>query len=559
MPESPIILPPKYYLEYYQYILRYIERHYQEILQDNERQFIDTLHSVHEDSFCLYLRIAGRRNRFFRPSQLQYDEIEDTNQCIIELLETGLIESINQTHESYLHDWLNTYTKSNLYKAFQTLNATEEKISKSIRKGDLLTVIESTISFGELRQYFVAQEQVIVQGHLEAERLIRYLFFGNLHGSTTDFVVRDVGHRHFEEIDEDQFTPIFDNRQEIDECLFLSLIHQEWYALKEADDVAAFHDWFVEWYDADKIWCDKAQLKIDKLLVKTGRYFEQQKKLEWALAAFEGSIKPPSRERQARIHHKLKDKEQAIVVCQQMLEAPQNVKEEIFAKDFIRRLSTKKALLSTRTKLKEADSLVLPIDWKYEVENGVLQHYFKKGYSGIHGENSIWRSMFGVVFWDLLYDTEAKAIHHPLQYLPSDFYSKDFYKNRQDKIEACLLLLDDKKKFDAHLIRVYEQKWGVSNHLVAWSYDFLEVIRAMYAKLKAAKIKLVLQKICENVRDNLKGFPDLFVWKKRAYYFIEVKSPTDMLSEQQLFWINFFEEHKIKAKVLKVEWKKKMI
>ena len=39
------------------------------------------------------------------------------------------------------------------------------------------------------------------------------------------------------------------------------------------------------------------------------------------------------------------------------------------------------------------------------------------------------------------------------------------------------------------------------------------------------------------------------------YCFVEVKSPTDNLSNQQLSWLQYFQEIGVNAKVLRVYWR----
>lgn len=64
----------------------------------------------------------------------------------------------------------------------------------------------------------------------------------------------------------------------------------------------------------------------------------------------------------------------------------------------------------------------------------------------------------------------------------------------------------------------------------------------------------VLHEMSKNIIENLRGFPDLFVWDTHEYYFVEVKSPSDTLSNQQLFWLQYFQDKGINAKVMRVEW-----
>ena len=60
--------------------------------------------------------------------------------------------------------------------------------------------------------------------------------------------------------------------------------------------------------------------------------------------------------------------------------------------------------------------------------------------------------------------------------------------------------------------------------------------------------------MARSLRENLRGFPDLFMWGDGEYSFVEVKSPTDSLSNQQLYWLRFFESINVRSKVLRVEW-----
>jgi hypothetical protein len=46
-------------------------------------------------------------------------------------------------------------------------------------------------------------------------------------------------------------------------------------------------------------------------------------------------------------------------------------------------------------------------------------------------------------FWDIIFDTESMAIHHPLQRSPSDLFKPTFFEKRQQKMEERLEILDD--------------------------------------------------------------------------------------------------------------------
>ena len=549
-----IELPIKYYLDYYNYMVSYVLRHYSHLLESDEMDFISSSQLMEEDAFCLYLRMAGRRYLFFRASQLNYEEINDVPNCLEELVKAYFIEPLKPRHQPMAYDWLQTYNKGELWQAYTELSAKTE-LKKSIRKEALLMFLLENFTFESLLNYFVAQEPVYVQGRLKEEQLVRFLFFGNLYGSVTDFVVRDVGHRKFEEHNEENFVPIFNTRKEVEECWVLGIASQQWKIVAPMLTPEIVMTWFYKWFKPNYEWTDKAQTKLDKLLLKTGKYLEQKKLLEQALEIYQHTTKPPSRERQARLLVKLERKDEAIALCEQLELEAQNATEKIFAKDFLARLIGKDNIKSTRKKLKQADEIELDESWKYSVEQGVLGYYQQQGYQGIHCENFVWRSLFGVIFWELLFDSEAAAIHHPLQRSPSDLHLPNFYDKRKEQIETCLERLKTKKAFEKHLSHIFEEKWGITNSFVVWDETVLELLKIVYAQVKGKALKTVLLEMTKNVRENSRGFPDLFIWKQRTYCFVEVKSPTDMLSEQQLFWQDFFEEHGIKCKVLKVVWK----
>ena len=61
--------------------------------------------------------------------------------------------------------------------------------------------------------------------------------------------------------------------------------------------------------------------------------------------------------------------------------------------------------------------------------------------------------------------------------------------------------------------------------------------------------------LARDLRENTRGFPDLFLWSDAMFEWVEVKAPNDTLSARQLCWLNFFNEHDMLARVLKVSWK----
>src|SRR5690606_37941744 len=96
--------------------------------------------------------------------------------------------------------------------------------------------------------------------------------------------------------------------------------------------------------------------------------------------------------------------------------------------DFLNKLekSLKRSIRQTTKALQEAGCIQVPYAFRGQVENGAAQYFMAQGYDVIFCENRPWRALFGLLFWDIIYDTNVQAIHHPLQRIPSDFFQPGF-------------------------------------------------------------------------------------------------------------------------------------
>jgi hypothetical protein len=139
--------------------------------------------------------------------------------------------------------------------------------------------------------------------------------------------------------------------------------------------------------------------------------------------------------------------------------------------------------------------------------------------------------------------------------VPSDLRHPDFFSKRKERFESQAAVLRESEAF-AYIAQLYEQKQGIFNPFIYWHEDLLQGIALYLNYLKPAQLEKVLLEMARNVQDNLAGLPDLFVFKEGEYAFVEVKSPNDVLSAQQLYWLEFFAEQGIKSYALRVKWRK---
>jgi hypothetical protein len=214
---------------------------------------------------------------------------------------------------------------------------------------------------------------------------------------------------------------------------------------------------------------------------------------------------------------------------------------------------------STTEELKAAELITVPFEYKKQVELGSINYFIEeKGYEATFSENHLWRGMFGLIFWDIVFDPSLVAFHHPFQRRPSDLHLPAFYEKRKTQIIEHLDSFDSIEKLLIEMGNRYEKYQGIANPFVIWVEEIWTMIRKAVEYIGLENCKEVVHEMAKNIVENSRGFPDIFVWnpKNNDYEFIEIKSPTDNLSNQQLYWLRYFKEIGVNARVLRVDFEK---
>ncbi|MEM6814627.1 MAG: VRR-NUC domain-containing protein [Bacteroidota bacterium] len=532
--KKPIILPEKYYLNYFNYLLNFVTEHYQHILEDEEYFFIQNFRGLTEDAQCLYLRFSNRKGNFFRLSKINYSEIKNLNAAKEELLIHEFID-INASKDPAQ---FSLFTKAELINHFSFLDRKE-------RKANLLM----ELSEWDIQSIHENEEIAEVKKNQEVA-FLKLLFFGNRYHEMTEFVIRDVGNVKLKSFDESKFQPWFQSRSEA-----LGVMHIS--QLKKMIREVIVADLPLEEFLINIPWEEwrtypRSKEAAEKLLLEIGTHFEKNGKLESALSCYQRTALPPSGERQIRILEKLDQSIKALDLAKKILEQPGNASELTFASDYLNRSGIRINRSMTR-RLHLAKKLELP-EKQARVEQEVLHYYKEKGWQGVHSENFIWRSMFGIVFWEELFNEDHGTFHHPLQREPSDLDEAAFFTTRKIVLEKRVEGFKTRKQLFNDLSSTYDENFGIANRFVTWHDQLLPILEIMIQRLPLKSIKLVLLEMAKQTKENSTGFPDLFIWKKDDYHFYEIKSPNDHLSAQQLFWLDFLTSARIKADVLRVSY-----
>jgi hypothetical protein len=556
--EFPQDLPPKYYHDYFGYVLDFVRKMYSGVLNEQELLFLEKYSDLSEDAQCLFIRFSNRSKSFFRIQSLSYSEIGDIPAVLEELLEKEFIESICDSHTPRAGEIMDLFTKpEHLY--FTRLLQPEVMPSKNIKKPDLVRWLLFEYDFKTLLEIICETEQVVKVRYEVEVMMMKFLFFGNRNADMTEFVIRDLGHVRFQSFDVEHLAIQFETRKDVDDTLMISLMKETFDYIKHELPPEEVYDWFMNWEaGVSGNLSPKALPSYHLFVLRVGAWLERKKLTSQALTAYQLTNDPPSRERRVRLLYNLGETDEALALCEEISENPKNADERYFWQDFHERIINKKKRTIKRTTqaLKSAHAIEVPLTYRYQVELGAIHFYREQGFQAFFSENEPWRSLFGLLFWDIIYDTNVKTIHNPLQRIPSDFFLPDFYYKRSVQLKERMESADSREAIEKIVRKTYEEKFGTTNVLVSWYDGSLEKVLTLVSLLTPVQIHAILLEIAYNLRENTRGFPDLLVWNEDEYAFIEIKSPTDHLSSRQLHWQHFFAEHGVQSRIVRVNWLK---
>ncbi|KAL5340326.1 VRR-NUC domain-containing protein [Aspergillus crustosus] len=175
------------------------------------------------------------------------------------------------------------------------------------------------------------------------------------------------------------------------------------------------------------------------------------------------------------------------------------------------------------------------------VEDMCLSWYREQGWKGYHSEGGIIRTLFGLLFYDILFTYIPNVFQSPFQTCPLDLHTDTFYPTRSSLINHRLALLTSPTAASTLLTSTHNTYSPTQPCAIGidWSFplsDLLELIQCFQGEALAAICRIMAQEY--SVRGG--GVPDLVLWseEKGEVRFVEVKSVNDRLSDSQRLWIH---------------------
>jgi len=543
-----------YYWENFNYVLAYVKKQYQNLLLDEETCFIQDFENLSKESQCLYLRLASRRALWFREEKLRYVEIPAISLQVNELHEKGFVRFANTLDSVDLSSILAVFSKKECITLTLTISDFP-KYTSAISKDDLVDLCKP-YSIEIMQGLIEISGRIICPGQLEYFTFIQFLFFGTKFRDMSEFVIRDLGHRQYVSVNEEELVPYFQTRKEAIEKWKISLWRENFHEMS-ADSTSVFElvqSWNQEILPMLPTISDVAVGSFERALFSLGRWLERLGFLEMALDTYEPSLSCLSLERRVRILAKLKRMEEALMLANVGLELSVSPKETHFFEDFILRQNSKKHIKAVTQSLKSSPTILIDIRWKGNVEMGVIHYFENLGYSAHFTENHLWKNILGLIGWDLIFDKNQTGMHHPFQWAPSHYSSEGFALGKVKDFEEKICLLASPDVFMDYALTIIKNNEGKLNPLIDWYTLDIHLIQELVRQIPFESLSTVLRYLWAHVSTHAKGFPDLFIFKDSEYQFIEVKSPTDHLSAIQYFWHDFLRKAGIETQLCRVVW-----
>jgi hypothetical protein len=550
MPRDKIELAPDYYLHNFIYLVNWVNERYSDLLNDKERLFITQFQQLSHPAQCLLVRLCGRKGIQFRAAKLQYAEILSIGEAASELVDCNLLQRDPFLSLTELCDIL---TKAEILELFKSELTSIKQERKEILIENLATAFTHSARWSEWTQG--KWGELYACDHKDSLDTIKLLFFGNSHQDLTEFVLQDLGLFQYEKYTIDHQHRLFKHRDEIEDYWLINQLRDE---LEVATDVTQLVELANRIPDVVKT--PKQMRRLAKLTNQLAYRLEMNAGLHWALKLYQRNEQPPARERRVRLLEKLGQHQDAWKQLEQIQQQPVNEHELQIVERMAPRLAKKASMNFTKAATVAIceKRILLPRQSDehgnfLSVEAVASQHFNQTGDQCFYVENQLFNSLFGLWLWPEMFRGVDGAFANAFQMAPLDMYQENFIDNRQGLTELWNQL--DNNKHSTKILDTWQEKFGIANHWVFWDLD-VAVLQTALDIIPANHLKAIFQHILFDPHSNRSGFPDLILFSpaNKTYQLIEIKGPGDRLQDNQVRWLEFFNQQQIPAEVCYVDW-----
>lgn len=534
-------LPTYYYLDHFCEFLGYIQGPCLKLLTKAQQDWIMHWHALEKPNQCIVARVANRKHCLVAKKTLNYDEIPNWQQHTESLVDDAWLRPINP---SDLPRVIPQLTKPELFSLLKTVSDIEVKSSMS--KASMIELALSHLEHAHFKQSNILKHY-LVRAFDDTLDYFLFLFFGHLKGTLSQFSMRDLGVMRTRK-DTPNSSARFATLAEAQSAFFyaqwrrqLSEQNGELPARRTLTDLSDAIGLLANRYRDECLWLiGKAFLAVDR---------------RYAMAALMLSQSDKAQEKWIRECYKDGDKDSVKKQLEMLIDDPPSEELAIFAQDFLARKYHQKRT-NKLTDMLQSAQINLSIDSQYinQVENGVVDYYQRKGSNAVRTENGLWLSLFGLVFWEVIYEEDARGLANEFDIRSNVLLENRLYQDHAASVDARLERLNTPDAMISFLLKQVSTHHGKVTTLFHWYSGLLDNIILLLKHSPIEQCIAMLRIMAKDFHSFKDGFPDIMVIEQNHLRFEEIKAPGDQLRRNQLISLTKLREVGFDVQITRVEW-----
>jgi DNA polymerase-3 subunit epsilon len=532
-------LPTFYYLDHFTEMLSSVADIYAAILSDEHHRFIARFCSLSKDGQCLLIRMVNRRGRVFRRDALRYAEISDIGAALDELRGGGYIRAL---HQDDYAAFLACLSKASLLQGAKTARA--DGVRTAWAKSKITEWFVAEIPFEHAALCCRGHEFVVLDNLLPLQFLL-YLYFGKTESDLKQFALRDLGIMRTNTIA--SISARFSDAEEAYACFHYSRLSDT----LEQKTVAVYQAAAEAILEGPAATTDYAADLKSRAACETGQFFEKRGDRELAIRLYRAGTSPDCHERLVRILYANGDKASAEELLRRLIDDPASDDEYLFATDFYARKYGGQRTSACTELLRSGRTVVVDDIRRGNPEAGVAGVMRREGWKVFFAENTLWQSLFGLIFWEELF--ESGQLHSNFDWMPQCLKDRSFKRVFAPQIAQKLEIIRAGNALGS-ILRIIAAKWGKPNGVFAWDRVQVEALRALLATAPPEGIVAMLEVMSRDYTQTHDGFPDLMLVHGSELLFLEVKAEGDAVRRNQLTRLRQLRNGGINAEIARVEY-----
>ena len=512
------VLPVYYYHDHFTEMLFFVSEIYGPVLNARHRAFIETFKTLSKDAQCLLIRMINRRGHIFRHGAFRYAEIADARSALEELRNSNLVRALV---EGDYADFILCHAKEALIKGGKDAGLAD--IRTSLSKAKLIKYFLANVTFKTAHDHCGGGE-FIALGDTEPVEFMLYLYFGKTEDNLKNFALRDLGIIRTNK--NANLSARFTDEAEARACFHYSRLLDR----LETNSEEVYRSAITAMLDGPQCTTDYASDLRNKAAHRVGLYFEKQHESALAIQLYRAGYSADCNERLARLLYASGDKVGSEDLLRRMIDDPASDDELMFASDFYARKFGGQRTGACTSLLRAGSTITVDDAWRGNPEAGVAGMLRRQGHKVYHTENTLWHALFGLLFWDELFETGQ--LHSGFDWMPQCLKNKTFMRAFGQQIESKLAAVQSRTALPP-ILRSVAAHWAKPNGIFAWDHVDMDALRALLHACPCG-VAAMLRLMGEDYQAMRDGFPDLMTENCEAVSFVEVKAEGDVIRRNQL-------------------------